>query len=165
MTEYKETQVPDGDTRNDVLELLASGKPWAFIIAGGKGKDLDLSVEVGGGIADAATLRNLLDKTLRALPAPAAKPEPESERWDRAPVGTQWPEAEAEQGTASAADKPMDADLCGETYPEGWGEPADPSPCDRPAGHPGGHSNGTQSWRLVSETAHRSIMDTTDVPR
>lgn len=68
MTKYVETEVPDGDARNDILETLARFKPWAFIIVGGEGADLDLKVEVGGGIRDSATLRALLEKTLAALP-------------------------------------------------------------------------------------------------
>lgn len=67
--EVTESYVDPGDTRNDVLELLAEGKPWVFVRAhslpdGGLG----LKVETGGGVADVATIRNLLTKTLDALP-------------------------------------------------------------------------------------------------
>lgn len=68
MTKYTETQVPAGDTKNDILETLAGGQPWAFIVAGGEGTDLDLKVETGGGIRDTALLRALLEKTLAAMP-------------------------------------------------------------------------------------------------
>jgi hypothetical protein len=69
-TEYKETEVPDGDTRNEVLEMFAQGHPWVFVfceIDGGGG--LNLKCETGGGIGDAATVRSLLQKTIDALPA------------------------------------------------------------------------------------------------
>lgn len=69
-TQYKETEVPEGDARSDMLDHLASKRPWAFIVVkNAPGNDFDLSVEVGGGIADSATLRALLTKTLNALPA------------------------------------------------------------------------------------------------
>lgn len=68
-TEYKETQVPEGDARSDMLDHLADGNPWAMIIAiNAPGEAFDLKVEVGGGIADSDTLRALLTKTLAALP-------------------------------------------------------------------------------------------------
>jgi len=68
-TEYKETEIPEGDTRNEVLETLAGGHPWVFVICeiddeGG----LNLKCETGGGVRDAATVRSLLEKTLAALP-------------------------------------------------------------------------------------------------
>ena len=68
-TEYKETEVEAGDTRNDVLELLAEGHPWVFVsceIDGDGG--LNLKCETGGGIPDTATVRSLLQKTIDALP-------------------------------------------------------------------------------------------------
>lgn len=69
MTEYKETVVPDGDTRSEVLDMLCDGNPWALIVAqNAPGDELDLKVEVGGGVADVDTLRSLLTKTLKALP-------------------------------------------------------------------------------------------------
>ncbi|GAA2696372.1 hypothetical protein [Actinoplanes palleronii] len=69
MTEYKESKAPDGDARLDMLDHLANGEPWAFIVAKDlPGDEFNLAVEVGGGIRDAATVRALLTKTLRALP-------------------------------------------------------------------------------------------------
>jgi hypothetical protein len=68
VTEYVETHVPPGDTKNDILETLAGGQPWVFIVAGGEGTDLDLKVETGGGIRDTVLLRALLEKTLAAMP-------------------------------------------------------------------------------------------------
>lgn len=69
-TEYKETQVPEGDARSDMLDHLAGGDPWVMIIAqNAPGTAIDLKVEVGGGIADTDTIRALLTKTLNALPS------------------------------------------------------------------------------------------------
>lgn len=63
------TEVEPGDTRNDVLDTLAEGEPWVFIIAriDRASGELALKVEVGGGIPDEETIRNLLEKTIRAL--------------------------------------------------------------------------------------------------
>jgi hypothetical protein len=66
---YTESEVPEGDPRNGVLEALAGGNPWLFVTS-----DLDsegglsLRVETGGGIASAATVRNMLTKILAGLP-------------------------------------------------------------------------------------------------
>jgi hypothetical protein len=64
------TDVPAGDTRNDVLELLADGNPWVFVYAHDLpvSEGFGLKVEVGGGVHDTRTIRSLLNKTLAALP-------------------------------------------------------------------------------------------------
>jgi hypothetical protein len=63
------TDAPEGDARNDVLELLADGNPWVFVYAHNlAGDGLGLKVETGGGVRDTTTLRSLLTKTLNALP-------------------------------------------------------------------------------------------------
>jgi hypothetical protein len=68
-TEYKETEVLEGDTRSEVLELLAENHPWVFVYAAfDEDGAMDLKLECGGGIRDAATVRALLEKTLAALP-------------------------------------------------------------------------------------------------
>jgi hypothetical protein len=67
--EVTENYVDPGDTRNDVLETLAEHLPWVFIVCRiDLGGAIDLKVDCGGGIPDAATIRNLLQKTLDALP-------------------------------------------------------------------------------------------------
>ncbi len=68
-TEYKETEVPPGDTRSEILETLGGGHPFVFVVCQIDGDgSLDLKVETGGGVRDAATVRSLLEKTLAALP-------------------------------------------------------------------------------------------------
>lgn len=70
MTEYIETKVSPGDTRTDILETLSGGLPFAFVYASfSDGGQLDLKMEVGGGVTDVKTVRSLLQKTLDALPA------------------------------------------------------------------------------------------------
>lgn len=69
--EYSETEVEPGDTRGDILETMARGNPFAFIVATdspGVPDGFNITVEVGGGIADNQTLRRLLEKSLEALP-------------------------------------------------------------------------------------------------
>lgn len=68
-TEYRETIATDDDAEVVVLEALAGGQPHVFIVStvlpdGG----LNLRVVVGGGIDSGSTLRNLLSKTLDAIP-------------------------------------------------------------------------------------------------
>lgn len=68
-TEYKETEVDGTDVENRVLEALSEGSPFVFIV----GKldfegNIDLRVATGGGIPDVETVKNLLNKTLQAIP-------------------------------------------------------------------------------------------------
>ena len=74
MSKYTETVLPTQDTEGTILEALALGQPHAFIVATIDGNDLDIRVAVGGGLASAEMLRNLLIKTLMAVPStPEAK--------------------------------------------------------------------------------------------
>lgn len=69
MTEYKETEVPEGDTRSEILETLAGGHPHVMITARiDTDGQIDLKVDTGGGVRNASTVRALLEKTLAALP-------------------------------------------------------------------------------------------------
>lgn len=66
--EYSEEEIDPGeDPRQDMLEHLASGKPWVFVVADHCGDGIGLKVNVGGGIPDGATVRRLLEMTLKAL--------------------------------------------------------------------------------------------------
>lgn len=69
MTKYTETEIPPGDIRTDMLETLSGGLPFVFVYANVSGDgQIDLKMEVGGGITDVKTVRSLLQKTLDALP-------------------------------------------------------------------------------------------------
>lgn len=69
MAEVAQYEIGPGDTRNDVLNTLAGGKPWVMVTASNApGDDLDISVETGGGIRNVTMIRNLLTATLNALP-------------------------------------------------------------------------------------------------
>ncbi len=69
MTEYKETEVEPGDHRTGIFEVLSEGSPFVFVVCHiDPDGSLDLKVETGGGVSDAATVRSLLEKTLAALP-------------------------------------------------------------------------------------------------
>ncbi len=71
--DYKETEVPEGDLRSEMLDDLADGRPWVLVTARSAGaEDLSLTVECGGGITDSRTVRSLLTKTLDAFPAEPA---------------------------------------------------------------------------------------------
>lgn len=68
-TEYKETQAPEGDTRGEVLDQLCGFNPWVLVIAAlDEDGGMTLKIEMGGKISEARTIRNLLKKTLAALP-------------------------------------------------------------------------------------------------
>jgi hypothetical protein len=68
-TDYKETEVDGSDLENRVLETLAEGHPFVFIVANVDTEGhIDLRVATGGGIPDTETIKNLLHKTLAALP-------------------------------------------------------------------------------------------------
>lgn len=72
MTEVEESRAPEGDPRYELLEGLAQGMPWVLIrVRGLSDGAFALALEVGGGVDNNATIRNLLLKTLRALPADA----------------------------------------------------------------------------------------------
>lgn len=62
--EYSETVAPEDDAEGRVLETLADGMPYAFVVA----KNLEpLNLRVASG-HDADTIRALLTQTLRAFP-------------------------------------------------------------------------------------------------
>ena len=67
MTEYTEVQGDDDDPEGKILAVLANHMPYAFIVATEINPDLNL--RVASVLPDEATLRGLLTKTLRALPA------------------------------------------------------------------------------------------------
>lgn len=59
---------PGDDPKQDILETMAKGKPWAFIVADHAGDGIGLQVNVGGGIRDGETIRSLLRMTINAIP-------------------------------------------------------------------------------------------------
>ena len=68
MTEVTQQEVEPGDPVNDVLNTLAQGKPFLFVVAevdedGGIG----LKVETGGGVRNVDDIRNILRLTEKAL--------------------------------------------------------------------------------------------------
>lgn len=67
--QYSETQLSDDDASGKVLDALADGLPYVLItvkiLPDGQ---LDLAVQVGNGIADVETVRNVVSKVLRNLP-------------------------------------------------------------------------------------------------
>lgn len=66
--DYSESWVDANDPQNSVLEALAKGQPWVFVVANdAPGDGVALKVETGGGIRDSAMLRNLVEMTLKAL--------------------------------------------------------------------------------------------------
>lgn len=70
MSQYKETIIGEADTETAVLSALAEGGPFVFIVTTiDLSGELDIKVSVGNGVGDAGTLRNILEKTLKALPA------------------------------------------------------------------------------------------------
>jgi hypothetical protein len=60
--------VDPADPKNNMLNLLADGKPWLFLTADHDGPGLAMSVETGGGVRDINMIRNMLTLTLDALP-------------------------------------------------------------------------------------------------
>ncbi len=70
MAEYTETDLDSTDVENVVLEALAGGNPFAFLVTriDRETGDLDMRIATGGGIPDVRTLRNMLEKALRAIP-------------------------------------------------------------------------------------------------
>lgn len=73
--EYKETEMPPGDTRGQVLEQLAGTQLWALVCMDlTEDEDtgevsMNLRVEQGTMVRDVETLRAILTRTLAALPA------------------------------------------------------------------------------------------------
>lgn len=65
MTEYIETEADPDDAEGRVLETLANGMPYAFVVATAIDPDLNLRVASGHGMG---TVRALLVQTLRSLP-------------------------------------------------------------------------------------------------
>lgn len=64
MTEYTETVADDNDAEGRVLETLANGMPYVFVVA----TSIDpLNLRVGSQ-HNVDTIRALLEKTLKALP-------------------------------------------------------------------------------------------------
>lgn len=67
--DYTETVAPEGDAEGRVLETLADGMPYAFVVA----TELEpLNLRVASG-HDVDTIRALLCQTLRALPGGASE--------------------------------------------------------------------------------------------
>lgn len=64
MPEYKETEAEPDDAESAVLDALAGGKPYAFVVATSL-EPLDLRAATNH---DGDTLHALLNQTLRALP-------------------------------------------------------------------------------------------------
>jgi hypothetical protein len=67
MTEYSEVQGDDDSAEAGILSVLAGHMPYAFIVA--KEINPDITLQVSSTLPDEDTLRGLLTKTLRALPA------------------------------------------------------------------------------------------------
>ncbi len=68
MTEYRETNGTD-DLESRVLEAVTDGHPYVLVIVEKLDPDLDLQIITGGGIPDARTVKNLLDKAVKAFPS------------------------------------------------------------------------------------------------
>lgn len=63
-TEYTETEAEPDDVEGKVLEALADGAPYAFVVATSL-KPLEIRIASGNG---PDVIRALLEQTLRALP-------------------------------------------------------------------------------------------------
>lgn len=64
-----ETEVPEGDLRSEVLATAVGHDLWVLISATIDEDDgLNLKLETGGLVRGYETIRNLLKKTLEALP-------------------------------------------------------------------------------------------------
>jgi hypothetical protein len=69
MTEYHKTYAPEDDAESTVLDALANGMPYAYVVA----TELEpLNLHVASN-HEADTIRALLNQTLRALPGGASK--------------------------------------------------------------------------------------------
>jgi hypothetical protein len=67
--DYSETIAPEGDAEGRVLESLANGEPYVFIVTTIEDDgSLSLRVAVGGGLGSPSTIRSILAKTMAALP-------------------------------------------------------------------------------------------------
>lgn len=68
-TDYEETQVEESNVEARVLESLAYGGLFVFIVAHLDSEgSISPRVATGGGISDTETIKNLLKKTLEAMP-------------------------------------------------------------------------------------------------
>lgn len=71
MTEYRETETDESDVETKVLEALADGQPFVFIVVEDIPEDpngFNLRVDIGGGVRTSNAARGILQKTLEALP-------------------------------------------------------------------------------------------------
>lgn len=60
-TEVTHREVEPGDPVNDVLNVLAQGKPFLFLVASvDEGGHIDLKMETGGGVRNVDDIRNIL---------------------------------------------------------------------------------------------------------
>lgn len=67
--DYSEHTAPEGDLEGEVLETLSGGEPYIFIVSAlMPNGELSLRLAVGAGLSDTGTVRNILTKTLAALP-------------------------------------------------------------------------------------------------
>lgn len=64
MTDYSEIEAPGDDAEGRILDTLANGMPYAFVVATSI-DPLDLRVAAN---FDTGTIRALLTQTLKALP-------------------------------------------------------------------------------------------------
>lgn len=68
MTEYIEGET-ENEPLSDVLNALAGGKPFVFLVADVDSEaNVRLSCEVGGGIRDGQDVRHLLELALKGMP-------------------------------------------------------------------------------------------------
>lgn len=68
MTEYIEHET-DNEPLSDVLNALAGGKPFVFLVADTDGEaKIALSCETGGGIRNGQDVRHLLELALKGIP-------------------------------------------------------------------------------------------------
>jgi hypothetical protein len=69
VSEYKETEAPEGDTRGEVLDQLCQYNPWVLVITEINADDtFSIKVECGGGVSDVKTIKALLARAHRELP-------------------------------------------------------------------------------------------------
>jgi phosphoribosylformimino-5-aminoimidazole carboxamide ribonucleotide (ProFAR) isomerase len=67
-TEVTQREIEPGDPVNDVLNALAGGKPFLFVVASADDEGhIDLKIETGGGVRNTEDIRNILRLTEGAL--------------------------------------------------------------------------------------------------
>lgn len=68
--EYIESEIPKGDQRTGLLEVLAGGPrvPFVFIVVHSEGDGIGIKADTGGGITSSAEVKKILELALQAMP-------------------------------------------------------------------------------------------------